>query len=164
MQIAQHAVVTMTYTLTNDYGDIIDQADAAQPFVYLHGVDNIIPGLEKHLTGKQANDSLTVSVPPAEAYGEYDARMTQTVPRSMFAGIPDEQIVAGAEFHAQTAAGNQVIRIAAADAESVTIDANHPLAGVTLTFALNILDVRPATAEEIAHGHVHAHGGCGHQH
>ncbi|MFN3785391.1 MAG: peptidylprolyl isomerase [Thiothrix sp.] len=162
MQITQHAVVTMTYTLTNDHGEIIDRADAAQPFVYLHGANNIIPGLEKHLTGKQPNDNLTVSVPPAEAYGEYDERMTQTVPRSMFAGIPDEQIVIGAEFHAQTAAGNQVIRIAAADAESVTIDANHPLAGVTLTFALKILEVRPATAEEIAHGHVHTHGGCGH--
>lgn len=164
MQIAQHSVVTMTYTLTDDQGAIIDQADAAQPFVYLHGADNIIPGLEKHLTGKQASDSLTVTVPPAEAYGEYDERMTQQVPRAMFQGIPDEQIVAGAEFHAQTAAGNQVIRIAAADDNSVTIDANHPLAGVTLTFAINIMDVRVATEEEIAHGHVHAHGGCGHNH
>lgn len=164
MQIAPNTVVTMTYTLTNDQGDIIDQADATAPFAYLHGANNIIPGLEKHLTGKQARDSLTVSVPPAEAYGEYDARLTQTVPRAMFGGIPDEQIVVGAEFHAQTAAGHQVVRIAAKDAHSVTIDANHPLAGVTLTFAITILDVRPATAEEIAHGHVHAHGGCGHHH
>ncbi|MEB4590977.1 peptidylprolyl isomerase [Candidatus Thiothrix sp. Deng01] len=162
MQIAQHTVVTMTYTLTNDKGEILDQADASHPFAYLHGASNIIAGLEKQLTGKQANDSMTVTVPPAEAYGEYDERMTQKVPRAMFQGIPEEQIVAGAEFHAQTAAGNQVIRISAVDNDSVTIDANHPLAGVPLTFDLTILEVRPATAEEIDHGH--AHGAHGHHH
>lgn len=164
MQIAQHTVVTMTYTLTNDQGEVLDQADAAQPFAYLHGANGIIAGLEKHLTGKQANDSMKVTIPPAEAYGEYDERMTQKVPRNMFQGIPEEQIFAGAEFHAQTAAGNQVIRISAVDADSVTIDANHPLAGVALTFDLTILDVRTATAEEIDHGHVHVHGAHGHHH
>lgn len=162
MQIAQHTVVTMTYTLTDDQGQVLDQADAAQPFAYLHGADNIIPGLEKQLVGKQATDSLVVTVPPAEAYGEYDERMTQQVPRSMFAGIPDEQIVAGAEFHAQTGAGNQTIRIAAADENTVTIDANHPLAGVTLTFDVTILDVRAASEEEVAHGHAHGQGGHHH--
>ena len=162
MQIAQHTVVTMTYTLTDDQGQVLDQADAAQPFAYLHGADNIIPGLEKQLVGKQATDSLVVTVPPAEAYGEYDERMTQQVPRSMFAGIPDEQIVAGAEFHAQTGAGNQTIRIAAADENTVTIDANHPLAGVTLTFDVTIIDVRAASEEEVAHGHAHGQGGHHH--
>jgi FKBP-type peptidyl-prolyl cis-trans isomerase SlyD len=162
MQIAQHTVVTMTYTLTDDQGQVLDQADATQPFAYLHGADNIIPGLEKQLVGKQATDSLVVTVPPAEAYGEYDERMTQQVPRSMFAGIPDEQIVAGAEFHAQTGAGNQTIRIAAADENTVTIDANHPLAGVTLTFDVTIIDVRAASEEEVAHGHAHGQGGHHH--
>lgn len=162
MQIAQHTVVTMTYTLTDDQGQVLDQADAAQPFAYLHGADNIIPGLEKQLVGKQANDSLIVTVPPAEAYGEYDERMTQQVPRSMFEGVPAEQIVAGAEFHAQTGAGNQTIRIAAVDDNSVTIDANHPLAGVALTFDVTILDVRAASEEEVAHGHAHGEGGHHH--
>lgn len=162
MQIAQHTVVTMTYTLTDDQGQVLDQADTDQPFAYLHGADNIILGLEKQLTGKQANDSLVITVPPAEAYGEYDERMTQQVPRSMFEGIPAEQIVAGAEFHAQTDAGNQTIRIAAVDANSVTIDANHPLAGVALTFDVTILNVRVASAEEVAHGHAHGEGGHHH--
>lgn len=162
MQIAQHTVVTMTYTLTNDQGEVLDQADATQPFAYLHGANNIIPGLETRLAGKQANDSLKVTVPPAEAYGEYDERMTQKVPRSMFQGIPEDQIVEGAQFHAQTGAGNQVIRIAAADADSVTIDANHPLAGVSLTFDVTIMDVRAASDEEVAHGHAHGEGGHHH--
>ncbi len=162
MQIARHTVVTMTYTLTDDQGQVLDQADTDQPFAYLHGADNIILGLEKQLTGKQANDSLVVTVAPAEAYGEYDERMTQQVPRSMFEGIPEEQIFAGAEFHAQTGAGNQTIRIAAVDANSVTIDANHPLAGVTLTFDVTILNVRPASEEEVAHGHAHGEGGHHH--
>lgn len=162
MQIAQHTVVTMTYTLTDDQGQVLDQADADQPFAYLHGADNIIPGLEKQLVGKQANDSLTVTVPPAEAYGEYDERMTQQVPRSMFEGVSAEQIVVGAEFHAQTGAGNQTIRIAAVDDNSVTIDANHPLAGVALTFDVTILNVRAASAEEVAHGHAHGEGGHHH--
>lgn len=162
MQIAQHTVVTMTYTLTDAQGQVLDQADAAQPFAYLHGADNIIPGLEKQLVGKQANDSLIVTVPPAEAYGEYDERMTQQVPRNMFEGVPAEQIVAGAEFHAQTGAGNQTIRIAAVDDNSVTIDANHPLAGVVLTFDVTILNVRAASAEEVAHGHAHGEGGHHH--
>ena len=162
MQIAQHTVVTMTYTLTDDKGEVLDQADATQPFAYLHGASNIIPGLETQLLGKQAHDSMKVTVAPAEAYGEYDERMTQQVPRSMFEGVPDEQIVAGAAFHAQTGGGNQTIRIAAVDNDTVTIDANHPLAGVTLTFDVTILDVRAASEEEVAHGHAHGEGGHHH--
>jgi FKBP-type peptidyl-prolyl cis-trans isomerase SlyD len=88
--------------------------------------------------------------------------MTQQVPRSMFAGVPDEQIVAGAEFHAQTGAGNQTIRIAAVDDNNITIDANHPLAGVALTFDVTILNVRAASSEEVAHGHAHGEGGHHH--
>ncbi len=162
MQIAQHTVVTMTYTLTDDQGQVLDQADAAQPFAYLHGASNIIPGLENQLVGKQVNDSLIVTVLPADAYGEYDEKMTQQVPRSMFEGIPAEQIFAGAEFHAQTGEGHQTIRIAAVDDNSVTIDANHPLAGVTLTFDVTILDIRAASEEEVAHGHAHGQGGHHH--
>lgn len=162
MQIADKTVVTMTYTLTDDQGQVLDKAEASQPFAYLHGSSNIIPGLEKHLEGKQADDSVQVTVPPAEAYGERDDRLTQQVPRSMFQGVPDEQIVAGAQFQAQTSAGNQVIRIAAVDGDHVTIDANHPLAGVTLNFDVTILGVREASAEEVEHGHAHGEGGHHH--
>lgn len=164
MQIAANAVVTMTYTLTNAQGDVLDQADASHPFVYLHGANNIIPGLENALVGKQAADSMSVTIPAADAYGERDERLTQRVPREMFGDAPTEQLVVGAQFQAQTNGGIEVITITAVDDDSITIDANHPLAGVDLTFTLNILTVREATAEEIAHGHVHAPGGCGHHH
>ncbi|MBU0655707.1 MAG: peptidylprolyl isomerase [Gammaproteobacteria bacterium] len=164
MQIAENSVVTMTYTLTDDQGQVLDQADASQPFVYLHGSQNIISGLEDALTGKQANDSMQVTIAPEDAYGVRDERMTQQIPRDMFGDVPAEVLVPGAKFQAHTNGGIEVITIAAVDGDMITIDANHPLAGVTLTFDLTILDVRLATADELAHGHVHAHGGCGHDH
>lgn len=162
MQIAANTVVTMTYTLTNDQGDVLDQADASHPFAYLHGANNIIPGLENALTGKQANDSMKVTIAPEDAYGERDESMTQQIPREMFGNVAAEQLVVGAQFHAQTNGGVEVITIAAVDANTVTIDANHPLAGVTLTFDLTILEVRAASAEEVAHGHAHGIGGHHH--
>lgn len=164
MQIAENSVVTMTYTLTNEQGDVLDQADTSHPFVYLHGASNIIGGLEKALTGKQANDSMKVTIAPEDAYGVRDERMTQQIPREMFGEIPADKLVPGAQFQAQTNGGIEIITIAAVDGDTITIDANHPLAGVALTFDLTVLDVRAATEEEVAHGHVHAHGGCGHSH
>lgn len=162
MQITENAVVTMTYTLTNEQGDVLDQADATSPLLYLHGSNSIIPGLEEALAGKQANDTVVVTVAPEDAYGVRDERLTQQIPRDMFGGVPDEQLVPGAQFQAQTNGGIEVITLIAVDDATITIDANHPLAGMALTFDVGIVDVRPATAEEISHGHVHAHGGCGH--
>lgn len=164
MQIAVNTVVTMTYTLTNPQGVVLDQADTDHPFVYLHGANNIIPGLENALVGKQASDSAVVNVTAEDAYGERDERLTQQIPREMFGDVPTEQLVVGAQFQAQTNGGIEVITITAVDDATITIDANHPLAGVALTFDVTILDVRAATDEEMAHGHVHSHGGCGHNH
>ncbi len=162
MQIGPNSVVSLSYTLKNDQGEILDQADANSPLVYLHGAHNIIPGLENALTGKQANDSLDVSIPPEEAYGVRDDRLTQQVPRSMFAGVDENQLIPGAQFTAQTNAGTENITIAAVDSDTVTIDANHPLAGQTLHFSVTVVDLRQASAEELSHGH--AHGPGGHHH
>lgn len=162
MQIAANSVVTMTYTLTNPQGEVLDKSDTSHPFVYLHGAHNIIPGLENALTGKQASDSMVVTIQPEDAYGVRDERLTQQVQRHMFGDTPADVLVPGAQFQAQTNGGIEVITITAVDGDTITIDANHPLAGVTLTFDLSILDVRTATTEEIAHGHVHSHGSCGH--
>lgn len=162
MQIAQHTVVGLSYTLKNDRGDILDQADASHPFVYLHGAGNIIPGLENVLVGKQTGESLDVTIPPEMAYGIRDERMTQQVPRNMFAGVDEQHLVPGAQFHAQTNAGTETITIAAVDGDTVTIDANHPLAGETLHFSVTVLNVRAATRDEVSHGH--AHGPGGHHH
>ena len=162
MQIAPNTVVTMAYTLTDSNGNVHDQADASHPFAYLHGAQNIIPGLEIALNGKQANDSVTVTIAPEDAYGERNDQLTQQVPRAMFGGVPDDKLVPGAKFQAQTDAGVEVITITAVDGDMITIDANHPLAGETLNFDVQILEVRMATRDEIAHGH--AHGAGGHHH
>ena len=162
MQIAPNTVVTMTYTLTNAEGQVLDQADASHPFVYMQGAHNIIPGLEQALAGKQAGDTAVVTVQPEDAYGEYNEQLTQQVPRQMFGNVPEDQLVVGAQFQAQTNGGVEIITIADVDGDLITIDANHPLAGETLTFDVKILDVRAATPEEIEHGH--AHGPGGHHH
>ncbi len=162
MQIAPNTVVTMTYTLTNAEGQVLDQADASHPFVYMQGAHNIIPGLEQALAGKQAGDTAVVTVQPEDAYGEYNEQLTQQVPRQMFGNVPEDQLVVGAQFQAQTNGGMEILTIADVDGDMITIDANHPLAGETLTFDVKILEVRAATTEEIEHGH--AHGPGGHHH
>jgi len=159
MQIADKKVVSIHYTLTNGEGEVIDSSRDAEPLVYLHGAQNIIPGLEAALVGKAVGDELEVSIEPADAYGEYNAEMTQVVPREMFEGV--DELEAGMEFQAETAQGVQVIRIAAVDGDEITIDGNHPLAGVQLHFAVNVTEVREATEDELTHGHVHG-AGCDH--
>lgn len=164
MQIADNVVASLRYKLTDSQGEILDEATQAEPFVYLHGANNIIPGLESALIGKRTDDQLEVTIPPADAYGEHDARLTQEVSKEMFSGVDETQLVPGAQFHAQTDAGQEVITVAAVQEDTVTIDGNHPLAGETLHFDVTVLDVRAATAEELSHGHAHAQGDCGHEH
>ncbi len=164
MKIAVNKIASLAYTLKNDNEDVLDTADKDSPFLYLHGAGGIIKGLESALTDKEVDDSFNIIVAPEDAYGIRDDKLVESVPRTMFEGIPDEELVAGAKFHAQTAQGNQVISIASVDGETVNIDANHPLAGETLHFEVAVLDIRDATDDEIAHGHPHMEGGCGHDH
>jgi FKBP-type peptidyl-prolyl cis-trans isomerase SlyD len=160
MTISDNSVASFHYTLTDSSGQVLDSSEGKEPLSYLHGAGNIIPGLEKELAGKSVGDKLSVSVPAAEAYGERDENMIQELPASMFTGV--DKIEAGMEFHAQTEQGLQVVRVHSVDGDKVTIDGNHPLAGVNLSFEVEITDVRDATEEEKAHGHVHGPGG--HQH
>lgn len=163
MQIAQNSVASLRYVLTDTKGKILDEATIEEPFVYLHGANNIIAGLETALVGKSTNDKLEVTIPPEDAYGVMDESKTQQVSKAMFGDIDAAQIVPGMQFNAQTNAGNQVVTITAVDGDTVTIDGNHALAGETLHFDVTVLDVREATAEELAHGHAHdTHGDCGH--
>lgn len=161
MKISQNKVATLSYILKNDNGEILDQADKSSPFLYMHGTGGIIKGLEKSLEDKVIDDSFNIMISPEDAYGVRDDKLTESVPRTMFEGIEGENLVAGAQFHAQTAQGTQVITIASVDGDTVNIDANHPLAGETLHFDVSVLDIRDATEEEIAHGHPHPAGGCG---
>jgi FKBP-type peptidyl-prolyl cis-trans isomerase SlyD len=160
MQIEKHRVVTLAYTLKDDDDRIIDQSDDGS-FCYLHGASNIISGLENALTGKVAGDELSVSIPPEEGYGVHDVEKTQAVPREMFPA--EEEIVPGMQFHAQGPDGHQlVVTVVKVDDDRVTVDGNHPLAGVQLKFDVKVLEVRTATGEEITHGHVHGPGGHHH--
>ncbi len=157
MAIGTDSVVTIHYTLTDDAGVVIDQSEPAEPLAYLHGHGNIIAGLEKELTGKSAGDALTVTVLPAEGYGEYDNDLVQSVPRRTLRGIKD--IKTGMRLHAQTAAGTRAVTVTKVIGDMVTLDGNHPLAGKSLHFDVRIDAVRAATEEELSHGHVHGpHG------
>ena len=159
MTVENGKVVSFHYTLTNAQGDVLDQSQE-HPMPYLHGAGNIIPGLEKELAGKKVGDKLTVNVPAAEAYGEYHEQLVNDVPREAFQGV--DQIEPGMQFQANTPEGVQVITVKAVCGETVTVDANHPLAGQDLNFDVEIVEVREATEEESAHGHVHGVGGHHH--
>ena len=160
MQIQPNSVVTLHYTLTNNEGEIIDASDDGS-FLYMHGAMNIIPGLENALTGKSAGDEVSVKVSPEEGYGVKEAERIQEVPKEMFEGA--DQIEVGTQFHAQSPDGAAVVvTVVEVKEDVVVIDGNHALAGVELNFEVKIVDVREASEEEIAHGHVH--GPHGHDH
>ncbi len=161
MLIAANKAVSIDYTLTNDAGEVIDSSAGGAPLAYLQGAGNIIVGLEKALEGKQAGDELTVSVEPQEAYGEYSAELVATLGRDMFEGV--EQMEVGMQFHASAPDGGmQIVTVRALEGDDVIVDGNHPLAGQRLTFAVKVVSVRDASAEEVAHGHIHGEGGHHH--
>lgn len=160
MQIAERRVAAFHYTLTNDKGEVIDSSEGREPLVYLHGVGNIVPGLEREMSGKKAGDSFNVVVAPEEGYGVHHAQLIQQVPRAAFQGV--DMIEPGMQFHANGPQGPMTVTVAAVDGDTVTIDGNHPLAGQALYFAIEVTDVRDASPEEILHGHVHGAGGHHH--
>lgn len=157
MQVAKNKVVSIDYTLKDDAGEVIDSSEGYEPLFYLHGHDNIVPGLESALEGKQAGDKVQVSVSPAEGYGERDDSLQQVVPREAFQGVEDLEV--GMQFRAESDEGQQIVTIMAVDGDNVTVDGNHPLAGETLNFDVTVVEVRDATADELEHGHVHGPGG-----
>lgn len=160
MQISSGKVVSIDYTLTDDDKRVIDSSEGGEPLTYLHGVGQLIRGLEKELEGKVAGDSLKVKVPPAEGYGERDSAKTQVVPRKAIQGVGELKV--GMQLQAGNGHGHQVVTIAKIDGDEITLDANHPLAGATLHFDVAVRDVREATPEELDHGHVHGPGGHHH--
>lgn len=153
LMIGKNAVVSINYTLTNDAGEVMDTSEGREPLTYLHGANNLIPGLEKEMEGKTSGQSFKVTIPPAEAYGESNPELVQTLSKDMFKGV--DKVEPGMGFTAQGPQGEQHIVVTAVDGDQVTIDANHPMAGKTLHFAVEIVNVRDASEEEIEHGHVH---------
>ncbi len=153
MQVSENKVVSFHYTLKNDAGEVLDSSKGRDPLTYLHGAGNIIPGLEKALEGKDAGDHVDVSIAPEEAYGNRNDALVQSVPRSAFEGV--DEILPGMQFQAQTPNGMQILTVMKVEDDVVVVDGNHPLAGETLHFSVDITDVREATEEELAHGHAH---------
>ncbi len=161
MQVAADKVVTIHYTLKNAEGQVLDSSEGGDPLAYIHGGGNIIPGLEEALEGKSAGDKLQVEVQPEKAYGVHDPKLINQVPKRAFQGVG--QVQAGMRFTAQTEHGPRQVVVTRVVGDMVTVDGNHPLAGQTLNFAVEIADVRDATEEEKSHGHVHGPGGHHHE-
>lgn len=159
MQIGKHSVVLFDYTLTDDNGTVLDSSEGKEPLMYLHGAGTIIPGLEEALDGRAQGDNFKVSVAPVDAYGERNDDLQAEVSRSHFEAVDDLEL--GMQFRVpKEDGGHQLVTVVDIADETVTIDANHPLAGVGLNFDVDVREVREATDEEIEHGH--AHGPHGH--
>ena len=159
MQVADNMAVSIHYTLTNDDGEVLDSSIGDEALLYLHGGGNIISGLEKALHGKAAGDKFNVRIAAEDAYGELMDEMVQVISREMFEGF--DNIEVGMQFHADVSYGSGVVSVVNIEGDDITIDGNHPLAGLALTFDVEVIDVRAATQEEMAHGHIHG-AGCHH--
>lgn len=153
LMIGKDAVVSIHYTLKNDEGQVVDSSEGRDPLSYLHGANNLIPGLEQELEGKSAGQTFSASIPPEKAYGDPNPELVQTINKEMFQGV--DKIEPGMAFTAQGPQGQQQVTVKEVDGDDVTIDANHPMAGQTLHFDVEVVDVRDATDEEKEHGHVH---------
>lgn len=162
MQIAENAVVVIDYTLKDDEGKVIDSSEGKEGLAYLHGAQNIIPGLENALAGKAVGDSLQVTIPPEEGYGVHDESKIQPVDKAMFEGAGD--LAVGMDYYAQGPDGEMLtITIVEITDEHIVVDGNHPLAGKNLHFDVKVTEVREPSAEELEHGHVHGPGGHHHE-
>ena len=157
-QIADNTVVEFHYTLTDNSGKTLDTSEGRAPLAYIQGKQNIVPGLEKQMNGKNVGDKFSAQVPAAEAYGPYYEGMVQSVDKAQFDGIENLQI--GMQFQVQTEQGALIVAVKEIQDNSVVLDGNHPLAGVDLTFDVEVVSVRAATEDEIAHGHLHMGAGC----
>lgn len=153
MMIGPNCVVSISYKLTNDQGEVLDASPEGETLTYLHGAAGIIPGLEKELTGKTAGDDYKAVITPEDGYGEYRPELIQQVPSDQFPNA--DQLQVGMQLTGQSENGPIVATVKDIAENIVTVDLNHPLAGMTLHFEGSIADVREATEEEISHGHVH---------
>ena len=161
MQIGNETVVTIHYTLTDEQGVVLDSSAGEEPLTFVHGAGTMIPGLEKALSGKSAGDARKVSVAPADGYGLRDEDLVQKVPRKNF---PIEDVQVGMHFQTGSPSGPRVVTVLATDDENITVDANHPLAGATLNFDVQVLNVRAATPEDLMPSCGACESCSGHQH
>jgi len=154
LEIARNSVVTLEYHVTDPDGEVVDEG--REPIIYLHGgYDDIFPKIEEALQGKTVGESVQVKLQPDEAFGEYDASLVQVEPRKDF----PKELQVGMQFEGGPEDGEEddfvIYRVTEIAADKVVLDGNHPLAGMALVFTCTVSAVRPASAEEVEHGHVH---------
>jgi len=160
MKIEKNTVAQFIYRLKDEEGNELESTEAGHPVAYLHGHDNMLEGLEKALEGKAVGDSFSVTLAPADAYGERQEKSEHRIPIKHLQGA--KKWKPGMIAVVTTEQGQSQVTVIKAGKFMVTVDTNHPFAGKTLTFDIDVLDIREATADEISHGH--AHGVGGHQH
>ena len=153
MTIGPKTVVSIDYLLKDDAGEVIDTSNGREPLTYLHGVGNLVPGLEKALDGRAAGESVEVTLTPAEGYGDRDDKLVRNLPLRK---IADKKPQVGRRYRATLEDGQAVVLVTGLRGDYATVDANHPLAGKTLHFQVKVVEIREATPEEITHGHVHS--------
>ena len=156
MQITKDAVVSFHYTLNDPEGRVLDSSEGREAFAYIHGSGMIVLGLEEQMEGKTSGTSMKVEVAPEKGYGQVDPQLLQKVPMDRFGG---QTVETGMQFQTPE---DHVFTVMEVTGNEVVINGNHPLAGVTLHFSVEITDVRMATADELSHGHVHGAGGHHH--
>jgi FKBP-type peptidyl-prolyl cis-trans isomerase SlyD len=158
--VKKDAVVSLSYILKNDTGQELDKSSPDKPFAYLHGSRQIVPGLENALEGMAVGDKKKVTVSPAEGYGEFDPQLKLETDRANFP--KDIEIQTGMQFSTEVGGDHRVFAVTDVEGDKVKIDGNHRLAGQTLHFDVEVVEIRDATPEELEHGHVHGLGGHDH--
>ena len=145
------AVFTVYYVLKNKLGELVDTSEGSEPLHFIHGTPGVIAGIQEAVKDRNVGDCLEVTVPPSMAYGEHSPELIRTVPRSMFEGV--ENLQTGMKFQTNTGDEAQVVQVVSIDGNLIKVDANHPLAGFTLYFDLEIIEKRDATDEEVSAGY-----------
>ncbi|CAK5456690.1 FKBP-type peptidyl-prolyl cis-trans isomerase SlyD [Escherichia coli] len=167
MKVAKDLVVSLAYQVRTEDGVLVDESPVSAPLDYLHGHGSLISGLETALEGHEVGDKFDVAVGANDAYGQYDENLVQRVPKDVFMGVDELQV--GMRFLAETDQGPVPVEITAVEDDHVVVDGNHMLAGQNLKFNVEVVAIREATEEELAHGHVHGahdhhhdhdHDGC----
>ena len=162
MNIENEKVVTMHFNVLDKEKTVIDTTYESEPLIFIQGTGLLVQGLEEALIGMSAKDKKTVDLTAEHAYGPRFPQLVQSMPKSMFDGM---EVDVGMQFRATTDEGEQTVIVVEVADDTIMVDGNHPLAGIDLTFEVEIMDVRDATEEELDHGHIHAHGeSCGHNH
>ncbi|NWO05431.1 MAG: peptidylprolyl isomerase [Alteromonadaceae bacterium] len=143
-------IFTVHYVLKNKLGELVDTSEGSEPLHFLYGTPEIIEGIQKAVKDRNVGDCLEVTIPPEMAYGEYREELVRKVPRSLFEGVENLQV--GMKFQTNSGDETQVVQVVGIDGNLVRVDANHPLAGFTLYFDLEIVGRRDATEDEISQG------------